>query len=453
MTDTIHQQLLQRNALETTPFLSVHASNATLLNQVDALQRQCSAAEREIHTLRQQLHESAAGAASDSNASGISINSTAAAAAALRNETRLRDKLEKVQEETNVRLKEQAAQQAQALKTAKELSEVKDLNSAQKVTIDKLNKEREKSERAIEHLTNQVHDANSRTELAEKQYEGLKETIRSLQEENDVLRKENREFENRIVKEKESAVDEMNILTEMVDKLKAENEMLRNLQLQQQQQGKSTASSSSSSWFQRLGASNNNNNAKDDENSKNNNNNNKWGNFDVKPPAPPPKHIVASAHAMEGMCLRFDGDGAAGELLATASSDSTVKIWNSATGQAVTTLRGSHGHSVICCDMRGGLVVGGGSDKTCRVWNLRSERMVRTCWNPHCYRNMIGGQKRVRQYPLINKHTFISNNNFSSLFPPFFPVSSSFPLCYLYRFTNWSVTHTRLPVFAYLVTT
>jgi WD40 repeat protein len=62
--------------------------------------------------------------------------------------------------------------------------------------------------------------------------------------------------------------------------------------------------------------------------------------------------------------------------VATASSDSTVKVWDASSGMLRSTLRGGSGHTIISCDISGGLVVGGGSDKTCRVWNLRTERMV-----------------------------------------------------------------------------
>lgn len=71
---------------------------------------------------------------------------------------------------------------------------------------------------------------------------------------------------------------------------------------------------------------------------------------------------------------RYDASGT--DLLATASSDSTVKVWDASSGMLRSTLRGGSGHTIISCDISGSIVVGAGSDKTCRVWNLRTERMV-----------------------------------------------------------------------------
>ena len=64
-------------------------------------------------------------------------------------------------------------------------------------------------------------------------------------------------------------------------------------------------------------------------------------------------------------------------MVATGSSDSTVKVWEGSSGMLKATLRGGSGNSIICCDISNGVIVGAGTDKTCRVWNLRTERMVR----------------------------------------------------------------------------
>lgn len=217
----IYQQLQERNARETAPFLAVHEANATLLNQVDSLQLKCEGLEREISNLEQQIADGSAG-----------TSGPAAATAALKNEARLRDKLEKLQEELNAKLKAHAEDQASALRTVKDLSKQKDLNQAQESTITNLKKEMDRKEKAIEHLTEQLNDAKAVTKLAEQQYVGLKETIRTLQKENDKLIKENSGFEARLVTEKGKMVDEMNVLTEMVDSLKREVDMLRSLKTQ-----------------------------------------------------------------------------------------------------------------------------------------------------------------------------------------------------------------------------
>lgn len=356
----IYQLLQERNNLETIPFVAIHESNGTLLKQVDALQSKCELAEREVAALQHQLQQELSAAV----LAGSSPNRTtaAAAAAALKNEARLRDKLEKLQEELNARLKAESDEKANALKTAKELSDMKDLNTSQEKTIENLKEENERSERLIEHLTNEVNDAKSRTKLAEQQYEGLKTTIRSLQDENDKLEKERRKMEERLIGEKTKTVEEMNTMTEMIEKLKAEVDMLRTLKIHDEKRARG--------WFG--GSSTTNLEENSNEKKESLERSRKFGNFGVSLPSAIKQTI--SAHSMEGTCVKYDEAGT--DLLATASSDSTVKLWDTGTGTVRATFRGSSGHSLIGCDISGALVAGAGSDKTCRIWNLRTERMV-----------------------------------------------------------------------------
>ena len=86
----------------------------------------------------------------------------------------------------------------------------------------------------MEHLTTELNDAKSRTKLAEQQYVGLKDTIRILQEENDSVKKENRELETRFVTEKDKLSMEMNKLADVCDSLKRELDMLRGLKQQEE---------------------------------------------------------------------------------------------------------------------------------------------------------------------------------------------------------------------------
>jgi autophagy-related protein 16 len=367
----IYQQLLERNTRETTPFLAIHEANATLLNQVDGLQGKCEGLERETSELQQRLKDAAikspGGKASE-----------AAANAALKSETRLRDKLEKLQEELNAKLKVHADDQTAALKTTKELSDMKDLNTAQEMTISNLREENRRAEKAIEHLENQLADAMSRTQLAEQQYTGLKDTIRVLTQENDVYRKENRELETRLVGEKGTMVDEMNVLTEMVDSLKREVDMLRSYKVQEEKRR---------TWFGKAAVpldGKEEKKEKVEKVEKGMSDARQWGSFGVIPPSAP-KYTIA-AHAMDGTCVKYDESGS--DLVATSSSDSTVKVWDTNTGAVRATLRGTSGHTFIGCDISGSLVVAGGSDKTTRVWNLRTERMVRFGCSIVARRNM-----------------------------------------------------------------
>jgi autophagy-related protein 16 len=355
----IYQQLLERNTRETTPYLAIHEANATLLNQGDGLRAKCERLEREISELQQQLKDSS-GKSPGGKASGAAAN------AALKNEARLRDKLEKVQEELNAKLKVHADDQSAALKTAKELTDMKDLNTAQEMTIKNLRDENGQAEKAIEHLENQLADANSRTHLAEQQYTGLKDTIRVLQEENDLYGKENRQLETRLVDDKGKMVDEMNELTEMVEGLKKEVDMLRSYKVQEDKRR---------TWFGKAAVLTDTEEEKKAKVQKPKSDARQFGNFGVIPPSAP-KYTIA-AHAMDCTCIKYDESGT--DLVATSSSDSTVKVWDTNTGMIRATLRGASGHAIIGCDISGKLVVGAGSDKTCKVWNLRTERMVSCC--------------------------------------------------------------------------
>lgn len=358
----IYQQLLERNARETAPFVSIYEANTSLLNLTDALQAKCAGFEREVAALRQELQDKAGGA------KGSSLNH-AAMKSALKNETRLRDKLELLQEEYNAKLKADSDVQAEALKTASKLQEVQTLNAAHEKTIATMKEEIERGNEASERLHQQVKEAEASTKLAEQQYDGLKTTIRSLQNENDVLRKENRVFEERLVTDKGKMIDEMNVLTEMVERLKKEVDMLRSLKQHEEQRNSGTKLS----WFggspKKETPPSDTAAASQDESSSTR----KFGTFGVAIVPSTPKQTV-SAHTMEGTCVKYDDSGT--NLVATASSDSTVKVWDTASGSQRGAFKGSPGHAIICCDISGALVVGGGSDKTCRVWNLRNERMV-----------------------------------------------------------------------------
>ena len=110
MFETLHQLLLERNTLETLPFLAVHEANAILLNQVDALQLKCEGLERRNSA----LHSGGAGSGAHSDTP------------ALRNETRLREKVEKLQEELNESLRRKEKDTSQALETANALALAKE---------------------------------------------------------------------------------------------------------------------------------------------------------------------------------------------------------------------------------------------------------------------------------------------------------------------------------------
>lgn len=360
------QQLKARNDRETNPFVLIHEAYQRLLLQVDTLQTKLDASERENASLQQQLDDASTTVSSSKG------NTGGAYSAAIRNEARVRDKLEKLQEEYNQKLKTEAEEKATALKLTRELSEMKDQNTAHLATIANLKEENARAEKAIVHLTNESNEANSRAELAEKQYEGLKMTIRSLQTENDALQKENRQLETRVVTEKSKLVSEMNKLTELVEALKKERDMLRTLQKQESKKKSWFGTSLTSSVKPTDGRQVTPPIEEEDQSRK-------FGDLKVVLPTVP-KFSVA-AHSPEGICVRYDSasGGSGSDLVVTSGSDATVKVFDTAHGTLKSTLRGSSGHAFLGCDIVGHLVAGGGTDKTCRVWTLKTDRMVSTC--------------------------------------------------------------------------
>jgi len=244
--ETLYQLIVERNLRETLPFVAIHESNAHLWNQIDALESRREELEHDLIVQREVLDQHANDP--QEGRSGMLTQSIA-----MKNETRLREKLEKLQDEFNQKLKIQLADQATALQVAKDLAASKDIMKDQEKTIKKLQDECSRKDAAIDHLKNQLDDAKSRTKLAEQQYVGLKDSIRVLQDENDVIMKENRLLEGRMMTDKEALVGEMNQLSEMCERLKKEVEMLRSLNADEEK--RKTSSSSSSSLFGMLAGS------------------------------------------------------------------------------------------------------------------------------------------------------------------------------------------------------
>lgn len=360
------QKLIARNNRETAPFRLIHQAYDRLLLQVDTLQAKLNACERENSSLQQQVDDVTASGAKG----GSGGSSSSAYSAAIKNETRVRDKLEKLQEEYNNKLKSEAGEKATVIKLSKDLSEAKDQNTANATTISKLKEEQAKAEKTIEHLTNECQEANSRAELAEKQYEGLKTTIRVLQTENDDLQKENRQLESRVVTEKSKLLTEVGSLTEMVEALKKERDMLRSLQQQE------TTKKKSGGWFGGITSSpvkptdGRPTTIEEDPGRK-------FGDLKVAVPTAP--KFSLAAHSPDGICVRYDAGSSGGgsDYVVTAGSDGLVKVFDTANGILKSTFRGSSGHPFLGCDISGHLVAGGGTDKTCRVWSLKTDRMVR----------------------------------------------------------------------------
>merc|ERR1712238_488232 len=124
-------------------------------------------------------------------------------------EAKQRGKISQLQEQLNEKLTIEVESSSATLKVTQDLIEQRDINSAKDATISNLRKENSQQEDEIVRLENDLQEARSHSQLAEKQYSGLKDTIKDLQETNDSLTKENRTVVNSIVTNKQAMMDQM----------------------------------------------------------------------------------------------------------------------------------------------------------------------------------------------------------------------------------------------------
>ena len=382
-------QLQERNCRETVPFRSLQQAHDRLLLQVDTLLARLEASEREKATLRQQLDDLSS-ASSTTPSSSTKKSTGGAFAAALKSEARLRDKLEKLQEEFDLQVKENATEKEAAQQISQEISSLREEQAQNLAKIAELEKEGTKASQTIEHWTNACHEAQSRAELAEQQYNGLKLTIRAMQTEQEALKKENKQLGDRVVSEKQKLVQEMNSLTELVESLKQERDKLRALQTPPSQEPPKTSLwfGTANSVMSSVKSSNRHSAATTSTTTTTTTSSSSYTAntpttpiaedptrkvTDLKVTLPTKPKFVLAAHTTEGVCVRYDTSGH--ECVVTAGTD--VKVWDAAAqGILKRTWKGSAGHAFLSCDMTGSLVAGGSTDKTCRVWTLPTNRMV-----------------------------------------------------------------------------
>ena len=85
---------------------------------------------------------------------------------------------------------------------------------------------------------------------------------------------------------------------------------------------------------------------------------------------------MCAGHKLRHIIIdRYDTEQ--GDCIATASEDSTVRLWNTGNGQMLKSFRGSSSNVVLDLDLCGTLIAACGTDKMCRIWNTRTERLVR----------------------------------------------------------------------------
>ena len=243
----------------------------------------------------------------------------------------------------------------------------------------------------IERITNELRDTSSRAKLADQQYDGLKETITRLQQENEQLTQSNDELVNRIVKEKENYMEEMMKMTNLYEQANTKIAMLNKLQEQEKKRFIWSKGKKSDMDLSEGGGGG----GGDDESSSSPNARKFGGGAGVVLPSGV-KHRVA-AHPSQATSVRYDSAG--GDFIATASEDSTVKIWSTGNGSLLKTLRGGSGQVMLGLDICGELTAGCSSDKTCRVWNTRTQRLVH---------QLVGQSQKVTCARLLKGNTVLT---------------------------------------------
>ena len=351
--EDIYSLIQQRNATETLPFLSIHSANAFLQNLADNLQVRCESLERQ-YLEQQQLVAEQAQLIEQYNADGEKQTSS-------KIENQLREKIAKLQSELNEKLQNEVKLTKDAIESSKQMSSLKTQIEVHESTMSNMKMELDRCNEIIKHLNTELEDSKSRTRLAENQFDGLKDAIRTLQDENEEKTKLNQRLVSDVVTVKEQFMDQFNSMNDTVEKLQKETDMLRSL------------NKNNKGWFGLPRGANTIPIKDTSDHRETKSLDRQWGTVGAVLPSQP--QYTVQAHKNDATCVRYDGSNL--NLVATASSDSTVKVWNTSNGHLQATFSGGGSHPMLSVDISGGIVCGCGADKTCRVWRYDTKRMVR----------------------------------------------------------------------------
>ena len=252
----------------------------------------------------------------------------------------------------------------QILKLTQELSTQNEQAQEHVKSIGDLEQELQQKDVVIERITTELRESNHHSNLAQKQYDGLKENIERLQEENDSLKKSNDNFVNRIVQEKEKYMEEMMNMTELYEKANKKIEMLNELQEQEKKRF---------TWKRKSAIDPDKKLSPHPSDGDDNANGRRFGGGAGTVLPSGIKHRI-TAHPCQATCVRYDASSA--DIIATAGEESTVKVWSTGNGALLKTLRGGSNQVMLGLDMSGDLTVSCGTDNMCRVWNTRTQRLL-----------------------------------------------------------------------------
>jgi autophagy-related protein 16 len=391
--EDVYNLIQQRNAYETTPFLPIHASNIALSNLADTLQARCESLEKQYYLEQQQLLVEANQLSEKTQEDGEqqynnNSNNNDSSSLAISGNTRLRGEVAQLHKALREKIKKELTNtnnnnntEANAtLQTTKEIAQLKEINSTQSSQISNLKVQLSRTTDINTHLQSELDNANTLTRLSEKQFVGLKSAIRELQSENDEKSALNERLIQEAVYEKEKFAEQLNSMNDMVEKLQKEIEMLKLYNKNSSSGGMSwfgltngresikggvgtASSSSSSSAAAAVGVDTNNNNETV----------RKWGAFGAILPSKPLYTI--KAHREDASCVTYDGTNL--NLVATTSSDATIRVFDTSNGQLQSTFSAGGGSLPMTgVDISGGIVTACGADKTCRVWQYNTRRLI-----------------------------------------------------------------------------
>ena len=343
--DLFYALIEQRNRRETPQYVcALHESNAALQNVADTVRGKYDVLKRENNELKLQLMEVNKGSA-DGNS---------------KMEKRLRDKVQELQDRLNSCLEKDVAETARQLESTKEMSRLKELSYKHEKDIDDLMQEKTKLETKVADMKISLEKSELKSSYAEKHCNAFKEEMTTLQNENLALKTENMQLVTRLVTEKENMMSQFNTMNELNDSLNKEIVVLRDLLKDER-----AKSSSRESLFSGRSSDVQKGNQIDGGRM--------WGNSGKTVLPSSPLYVVKGAHSCEATSVCYDQSGS--NIVATASSDSTVKLWDTSNGLLKCSLYGTSGQPMMGVDISGDLIAGCSSDKTCRIWK-RNERLV-----------------------------------------------------------------------------